>query len=133
MRRLVAVTAALALTLTACANSANDEPEPAGEEGWSYTTGLGNTIDLDAAPEVIVVDAYSAAALWEYGVRPDGVFGYGLEEGAPTDSLGHADRSTMEVVGTGGELDIEALAALEPDLVIGYGNQDNPESWTWWD
>ena len=40
----------------------------------------------------------------------------------------------MKVVGTGNELDIEALAALQPDLIVGYGSGDNKgASWTWWD
>ncbi len=98
--------------------------------GWSYTTGYGNTIDLDAAPQRIVVDAYSAAALWDYGIRPAGIFGYGITGGQAT---GNADVSTMKVVGTDGEMNMEALADLDPDLVIGYGNSDDPTSWTWWD
>lgn len=100
---------------------------------WSYTTGYGETITLDAKPEVIVADAYSAAALWEHGIRPQGVFGYGLEEGGSSLALGNADRTTMKVVGTAGDLDIEALAALQPDLVIGFGNSEkNGSAWTWW-
>lgn len=133
MRRLAALTAALALALTACANTANTESAPTADGEWSYTTGYGNTITLDARPEVIVADAYSAAALWEYGIRPDAVFGYGLEEGASELALGNADPDSMEVVGEGGELSVEKLAALQPDLVVGYGNSDNPTSWTWWD
>ena len=40
----------------------------------------------------------------------------------------------MKIVGTGNELDIEALAALQPDLIVGYGSGDNKgASWTWWD
>ena len=39
----------------------------------------------------------------------------------------------MTVVGREGELSAEALAALDPDLVIGYGNSDDPTRWTWWD
>lgn len=133
MRRLAAVTAAVALALTACANTANSDSAPPAAEEWSYTTGYENTITLDALPEVIVTDAYSAAALWEYGIRPDAVFGWGLEEGASELALGNAELDTMEVIGRGGELNVEQLAALQPDLVIGYGNADNPTSWTWWE
>lgn len=39
----------------------------------------------------------------------------------------------MEIVGTGGDLNVEALAKLAPDLVIGYGNSEKPEGWTWWE
>ena len=83
---------------------------------------------------MIVADAYSAASLWPYGIRPAGVFGHGLEKDAPPGELGDADVSTMKIVGTGNELDLEALAALQPDLIVGYGSGDNKgASWTWWD
>lgn len=132
MRRAIPLLAVLLFFLGACASS-SAEAGPDAEDGWSYTTGFGNTITLDAKPEVIVTDAYSAAALWEYGIRPDAVFGYGLEPGSSPLALGNADRESMEVVGTGGDLNVEALAKLAPDLVIGYGNSEKPEGWTWWE
>lgn len=132
MRHLLPVLALLVLVLPACASSAADEG-PVHADGWSYTTGFGNTIELDAEPEVIVADTYSAAALWEYGIRPDAVFGFGLEPGGSPLALGNADVESMENVSPGGEINLEALAKLEPDLVIGYGNQEKPDSWTWWE
>lgn len=132
MRRLPLILIPIVALLAACA-STQASGNPDSSAGWSYTTGLGNTITLESAPEVIVTDAYSAAALWEYGIRPDAVFGYGLEAGGSELALGNADRDSMQVVGTAGDLNIEALAALEPDLIIGYGNVDNDQAWTWWD
>ncbi|EGD25014.1 ABC transporter substrate-binding protein [Rhodococcus hoagii] len=127
---IAALIGAAAVVAAGC-SSAESTPTAAAEgDGWSYTTGYGNTIDLDAAPQKIVVDAYSAAALWDYGIRPAGIFGYGITGGQAT---GNADVSTMKVVGTDGEMNMEALADLDPDLVIGYGNSDDPTSWTWWD
>ena len=127
-----ALPAVAALLLTGCGSSdASTSTEVSStDQSWSYTTGYGNTITLDHAPERIVVDAYSAAALWDYGIRPVGIFGYGVGNPDVTD---HADESTMTVVGREGELSAEALAALDPDLVIGYGNSDDPTRWTWWD
>lgn len=119
-----------ATVVAAGCSSAESTPTAAEGDGWSYTTGYGNTIDLDAAPQRIVVDTYSAAALWDYGIRPAGIFGYGITGGQAT---GNADVATMKVVGTDGEMNMEALADLDPDLVIGYGNSDDPTSWTWWD
>lgn len=125
------------LMLAACsATSTEAAPEQASSESteWSYTNSYGHTVTLPEAPKVIVVDSYSAASLWPYGIRPAGIFGHGLAKDAPPGTLGDADLSTMKVVGTGGELDIEALAALQPDLVIGYGNSDTTtDGWTWWD
>ncbi|QBJ95738.1 ABC transporter substrate-binding protein [Rhodococcus sp. ABRD24] len=129
--QLTALLGAAAVVATGC-STAESTPtaHPSDGEGWSYTTGYGNTITLDAAPKRIVVDAYSAAALWDYGIRPAGIFGYGITGGQAT---GNADVSTMTIVGNDGEMNMEALADLDPDLVIGYGNSDDPTSWTWWD
>lgn len=125
------------LLLAACsataAQDAGGQASPASSE-WSYTNSYGHTVTLPEAPKVIVVDSYSAASLWPYGIRPAGIFGHGLAKDAPPGGLGDADLSTMKVVGTGSELDIEALAALQPDLVIGFGNTEaTNDGWTWWD
>ena len=133
----VVIMAALLMVLAACSATAGDQQPssaPATTATWSYTNGFGHTVTLPQAPKVIVADAYSAASLWPYGIRPAGVFGYGLEKDAAPGSLGDADVTQMKVVGTGGDLDIEALAALQPDLIIGYGDSDTKgTSWTWWD
>ncbi|MDO9377531.1 MAG: ABC transporter substrate-binding protein [Nocardioidaceae bacterium] len=131
---LSASMAAGLLTLTACGGG-GDGSAPATTSGaWSWSNGAGLTTELDARPDTVVVDAYSAAALWPYGVRPDAVFGYGLEEGASSLALGDADPDEMDVVGRGGELDIEALAAAGPDLIVGYGSDETDwTQWTWWD
>lgn len=128
--RLVALLAAAAVIATGCASTDSTSTAAPAGEGWSYTTGYGNTVTLDAAPERIVVDAYSAAALWDYGIRPAGIFGYGVTGGQAT---GNADVATMTIVGNDGEMNMEALADLDPDLVIGYGKPGDPTSWTWWD
>ncbi|MFC7621366.1 ABC transporter substrate-binding protein [Microlunatus sp. GCM10028923] len=119
------------LLITGCARELPAGPEPA-PTGWSYTTAYGETITLASRPDVIITDAYSAASLWEYGIRPAGVFGYGLEPDSSPLSLGNADPGQMTVLGRGAELDLEAVAALQPDLIIGYGNEQG-DGWTWWD
>ncbi|MFF1946334.1 ABC transporter substrate-binding protein [Rhodococcus qingshengii] len=126
-RFAVVLGAAVALVAGCTKDGTSDQPVAA--DSWSYTTGYGNTIALDTAPKRIVVDSYSAAALWDYGIRPVGIFGYGHTDGQST---GTADLSSMTVVGTDGEMNIEALVALEPDVVIGYGGED-PSSWAFWD
>ncbi|WP_432565349.1 ABC transporter substrate-binding protein [Kineococcus sp. SYSU DK003] len=130
-RELLVLTASTA-ALAAC--SAQESTADPGQTTptWSYTSGFDRTVTLDALPERIVTDAYSAASLWDYGIRPVGVFGYGLEQDASPLALGDVDLSGVEVVGRGGELNIEALAALDPDLVIGYGSARS-EGWTWWE
>ncbi|WP_353706970.1 ABC transporter substrate-binding protein [Cellulosimicrobium sp. ES-005] len=131
-----ALAVGLAATLAAC--SAGTEPgtdgaDPsAAADGWSWTSsGYGTTYALDEAPDSLVVDGYTAAALWDYGVRPAGVFGYGFSDAGAL-SIGNARVDEMEVVGADAELNLEKLLALEPDLVIGFGNEDGT-AWTWWD
>src|SRR5699024_6455312 len=42
------------------------------------------------------------------------------------------DSEGAEVIGTDMELDIEARAAAEPDILVAYGNEKG-DGWTWWD
>ncbi|MFJ4233958.1 ABC transporter substrate-binding protein [Cellulosimicrobium cellulans] len=126
----------LAATLAACSTAtdpgADGAAPSAAAEGWTWTSsGYGTTYALDEAPDSVVVDGYTAAALWDYGVRPAGVFGYGFSDTGAL-SIGNAQVDEMEVVGADAELNLEKLLALEPDLVIGFGNEDGT-AWTWWD
>lgn len=133
-RGLLVLAIALSVSaLVACGGRNADSDGPSGVSDangrWSFTTsGTDRTVKLQAEPENLVVDYYSAAALWEYGIRPDGVFGYRFSD-ERTLSM-RPDR--MTVVGTDGELDLEALLGLDPDLIIGYGNPDGT-AWAWWD
>src|SRR5699024_3549736 len=76
----------------------------------------GVTIELDRPVERIAADFYSAAGLAQYGITPVAVFGFGQNE-----SPGKAfDSEGVEVVGTDMELDIEALAVAEPDILVDF-------------
>ncbi|WP_432514603.1 ABC transporter substrate-binding protein [Kineococcus sp. SYSU DK001] len=129
---LTATTAALAACSSPGSTTGSTPGSPPSPAGWSATGGFGRTLTLDARPERVVTDAYSAAALWDHGVRPVGVFGYGLEEDASPLALGNVDLDGIDVVGRGGELNIEALAALQPDLVVGFGTTRG-QGWAWWE
>jgi len=126
----------LAFVLAGCATTAAPGSGSSGpaQGPWTFTTSFGTTITLDERPDVIVVDSYSAAALWEYGIRPKGVYGYGIgEEGGAAFSVGNADLASMTVVGLGSEMSVESLAALQPDLVIGFASTaTSGASWQWW-
>ncbi|MFC8179555.1 MULTISPECIES: ABC transporter substrate-binding protein [Nocardiaceae] len=129
-KAIVRATSAVAVLALAAGCSSNSGDEPQSTESWNYTTAFGNTVTTDAHPDTIVVDAYSAAALWDYGIRPDGVFGFGLADGS---ALGTAEADRMTVIGTDSVFDTEAAAALDPDVIIGYAKEAAPQSWTWWD
>ncbi|MBY6707550.1 ABC transporter substrate-binding protein [Rhodococcus sp. BP-241] len=125
--RAGALLAALALAVAGCSTESGSS---SGGEGWSHTTAFGNTVSLDAPPDTVVVDAYSAAALWDYGVRPAGVYGYGITNGL---GLGDADLDSMTVVGTDAVFETEVAANMGADLVVGYSAETDPTSWIWWE
>lgn len=84
---------------------------------WSFTDDRGATVTLDAAPTRIVGYADEVSALWGFGIVPTGVWHrYELSQ-----DLNFADRDTsgVTVLGTTyGEIDLEALAGLAPDLLV---------------
>lgn len=109
----------LALLQTACAPGA--EAESAGTADsvavFEYTDARGETVELDSIPQNIVMSEQAAAALIPYGIRPVGIWG----SSEPEDSgvLAGLDLSGIETLGVAyGDVDVDKLASLEPDLVI---------------
>lgn len=101
------LTAALAVLLTAC---------PALAE-WTYTDGGGKTVTLPDVPKRIVAHANVAAGLIPLGIRPVGIYVDGPVKDDP--SLRGLDLTGIEILGEAwGEIDIEKLAAAQPDIII---------------
>jgi iron complex transport system substrate-binding protein len=131
-RQLLALSVLVPFGLVACGG-----PETEGGEAGSTTAQNfeyspkgydGLTIKLDKPAERIAADFYSAAGLSQYGIKPVAVFGFGKNE-SPGKSF---DSKGVKVVGTDNELDLEALAVAEPDIMVAYGNEKG-DGWTWWD
>jgi iron complex transport system substrate-binding protein len=121
MRSLSAAAAlALALPLAACGSS--DDAGSSGE--WSFTDDIGAEITRDAVPERIVAHKDSAAALADMGLgdKVVGVFGAPTvaEQDLALQSPNLDLESVEDVTGGGdyGDIDLEKLAGLEPDLVV---------------
>ncbi len=89
---------------------------------WVFTDDRGVTITLPKMPERIVADINAAATLWDFGVRPVGLFGWNIvsETESAGGSGGNVDLSTAEIVSSFGsdQIDVEKLAAVQPDLII---------------
>ena len=117
-RRLLAAATALAL-FRAQPTDAQEATAAAGGE-WSYTDDVGTTVALPRRPERIVGYLPLAAALWDYGLRPVGVYGTTLRpDGAPEVFAGNLDLDAVASLGeTYGEMDVEKLVALRPDIII---------------
>jgi iron complex transport system substrate-binding protein len=120
-RRLLAGTAALGALLGLPACGADDAPaRRTPEPGWSFIDARGVHVELPRRPERIVAYVGAAAVLWDYGVRPVGIFGpQRRDDGSPDSTVGNIDLASVGSAGDDYEaLDYEALAALRPDLVV---------------
>ncbi|MGH8931964.1 MAG: ABC transporter substrate-binding protein [Egibacteraceae bacterium] len=86
--------------------------------GWAFTDDRGAEITLDAVPRRIVANETVASALWDLGIEPVGIFGGApLTEDNP--NLFGIDLDGIESVGAMyGEINLEKLAALRPDLIV---------------
>ncbi|MFP4634456.1 MAG: ABC transporter substrate-binding protein [Nitriliruptoraceae bacterium] len=110
---------ALVLTLSACAGEADELSEAAEDdaaETRTVTHDQGET-EVPAEPErVVTLDSPHLDAALALGVTPVGSTAVFADEGLPS----YLDDRTgeVEVVGTIEEPDLEAVAALEPDLIL---------------
>jgi len=109
----------LVLVQTACAPGA--DPGATGatptSSGFHYTDARGDTVDLDAVPHKIVMSEQAAAALIPYGIRPVGIWGSSTPDKSGV--LKGLDLSGIETLGVSyGDVDVDKLASLQPDLVI---------------
>lgn len=121
-------------TEPASATEEGDATPTTGESGsgstegeWSFTDDRGITVTLEEQPEAVVAQTTAAAALWDYGVRPVGIFGPSrVADGSPDFQAGNIDLDAVEVLGDYGEMDLEMLVALQPDVYVDlalYGGQ----------
>ena len=91
--------------------------DTAAAEQWSHTSGSGETITLDEMPVRIIASQDAAAGLIPLGIRPVGI--YADSPIAEAKALDGLDLTGIEIIGqTWGEVNIEAAAALEPDLIV---------------
>ncbi len=128
-RSLIAL-AGLALAATACANAAgSDSPTGssdtgAGTQAGEHATPDTRTVTHDQgetdvpaqAQRVVVLDSPHVYAALSLDVEPVGAVSVFADEGLPA-YLGDRTQG-IEVVGTIEEPDLEAIAALEPDLIL---------------
>ncbi len=84
---------------------------------WSYEDATGKTVEMDSTPKRVVVLNDLAISFIEYGLRPVGTFGQltmakdARFEGLDTDGITQLGEAY-------GDIDLEELAALKPDLVV---------------
>ena len=109
-----------ATVLSGCSSSDNgpaESNEATSESGFSYVDGRGETVELDAVPSRIVASEQAAAALIPLGIKPIGIWGgSSFESSIPLRGL---DLDGIDSVGQAyGDIDVEKVAALDPDVII---------------
>lgn len=119
-RRHVLGMAAGMTTALAIGGSSLARQDATPSSGWSFTDDKGVTVELGQQPERLLLDVNAAAPLWDFGIRPVGVFGWNATEtGDFGDAGGNIDPSTVEVAGNSSEpVQLEKMAAIDPDLII---------------
>jgi iron complex transport system substrate-binding protein len=126
VRRRSLLLGGLAATAVALAGCGSDEPAsaPAGgadlevpEGPWTFTDDLGETVELEAAPTRIAGLGDQVAALWDFGIAPVATFGMlSIQDDVQFEGF---DTTDVVEVGTAyGEIDVEALAAQAPELIV---------------
>ncbi|MHB9861545.1 ABC transporter substrate-binding protein [Streptomyces sp. YIM S03343] len=125
-RGILAAGGALGLgaALAACGDVKSGGPGKGGAAAapgpWSFEDDRGQTAETDKVPANIVAFVGVAAALYDYGVRAEGVFGPTTAKDGKADvQAGDMDVSKVTVLGNEwGQFNIEKYAALAPDVLI---------------
>lgn len=112
-----ALTTVLALTVGLAACGSDDDPSDSGTDTVTLANAFGNA-DYPVAPDRAVVTASALDTVLALGITPAAVIMTAQDEDAPwrEGKLDGVDRIT---VATYGDIDAEAIAAADPDVIIG--------------
>ncbi|MFC4005392.1 ABC transporter substrate-binding protein [Prauserella oleivorans] len=121
-RRFLGGALAFGATATLAACGYQEESGGAGSDSgntWSYTDDRGRKLD-GPRPQRIVAQVTAAAALWEFGVRPIGIFGPSkLPNGQKDPQVGNVDVNRVQSLGNvWGEFNYDRYVSLNPDLLV---------------
>jgi iron complex transport system substrate-binding protein len=110
-----------AAALAACGDTASSPASPpSAGTAFHYTDGRGKAVTLPKIPTRIVAQVGVAASLWDFGIRPIGVFGPSKKaDGSQDPQSGSVDLSKVTSVGNVyGEFNIEKYLSLQPEVLI---------------
>ncbi|MEU7576471.1 ABC transporter substrate-binding protein [Streptomyces sp. NPDC041068] len=87
---------------------------------WEFTDDRGHLVRAAHRPSRVVAYLPTAAALHDHGIRPAGVFGSAHDDPAVPDPAksGGLPLEGLAYFGAGSALDLDALLAARPDLVV---------------
>lgn len=111
---------AAAAALAGCGDDSSSGAGSGGSGAWEFTDDRGTTVKRDKRPEKVVAYVSSAAALWDFGVRPIGAFGpQKTEDGKKEIQAGNIDLSKVTSLGNAwDDFDVEKFIGLRPDLLV---------------
>jgi iron complex transport system substrate-binding protein len=116
-RLLGGLLALTVLGLSACSGDDDGTDPGASGEGWSFTDDLGNTVELDKAPDRVAGLNDVMSSMWNYGIEPVATFGQ--TSTADDVAFEGRDLSDVEILGESyGDIDLEQLAAAAPDVIV---------------
>lgn len=110
--------AAAFFALAACGEVSDDGSGKAAKSAgpWKFVDDRKRTASQDSVPAKIVAQISAAAALWELGIKPAGIFG---EAKGSKVLHGNVDTGSVPWIGkTWGEFNLEKFLSLAPDLLV---------------
>ena len=114
---LAAAALAAAATLASCSSGSSADAAD-GSGGWEFTDDTGTTVTLDEAPDRIASYSDYALGLLSLDVEPVAVFGR-VDVASDERFAEYPEAADIPVVGNAyGEIDLEALAETEPDVIV---------------
>jgi len=119
-RAMLGGMSALAAAAVLTPRSGAQDASPAAGE-WAYTDVLGTTVTLPEAPVRIVANIVTAAALWDLGIHPVGVFDWTVSNYPDGNHIAWGNIPADQVVNVGnadGNIEPEMLLTLDPDIVL---------------
>ncbi|MER6232345.1 ABC transporter substrate-binding protein [Streptomyces sp. NPDC000971] len=95
------------------------------QSAWSFADDRGRLAVAGRRPTRVLAYVQAGATLWDYGIRPEGIFGSG-HDGAEPDraKTGTLPLDSVDYRGAGDDLDVDTLLRGRPDLVVAvsYGH-----------
>ncbi|MFF1421363.1 ABC transporter substrate-binding protein [Streptomyces sp. NPDC058280] len=86
---------------------------------WEFTDDRGHLTVARSHPARVVAYIQAGATLWDHGLHPLGIFGSHHDGDTPDPAkAGDLPLGDMRSFGAGSALDLDALYAAEPDLVV---------------
>jgi iron complex transport system substrate-binding protein len=115
-KAFIALIAGVFLLLSACGDKVAEKKEPAKTESYTVKHAMGET-EVKSNKRVVILTNEGTEAVLSMGVKPVGAVKSWL--GDPWYNHIKDDMKDVKVVGDESELNVEAIMALKPDLIIG--------------